>query len=377
MEGSCAIRGARPWSGRINRVYVTAMSDSDQAGSAPARRFSRTGLYLPFAILLGIIVAWSGFWFYARHRAEQALDAWLALEKLAGRTWSCPERTIDGYPFRMQITCAAPSFVGPLKGENGRPVQVTGRLGGFVAEALVYQPNRLIATLTGPLQIESADGRGATVTWRSLRASVEGKPDHLGPFSLVADDAAVQLTGAAEPAGRAKSLEIHIRPHPGGETGAYDFASTIEGAQVPLLDALAGSSDPARLVLQASASKLAGLDGRNPPAALEAWRLAGGSLQVARLRFEKGAISIDGIGNISVDAGHFPNGQIETRVSGAEQLLARFGLGGGAGQLGGLLGSILGGEKQGRAAPGLKLTLRLNGGRAHFGPFAWPLKPLY
>jgi hypothetical protein len=354
------------------------MSDSDQAGSVPAKRFSRTGLYLPFGILMGLMVAWSGFWFYARHRAEQALDAWLALEKLAGRSWSCPERAIGGYPFRMQITCAAPSFVGPLKDGNGQPVQVTGRLGGFVAEALVYQPNRLIATLTGPLQIESADGRGASVTWRSLRASVEGRPGKLGPFSLVADEPVVQLAGAAEAAGRAKSLEVHIRPRPGGEDGAYDFASTVEGAEVPLLDALAGSSEPARLVLQASATKLAGLDGRNPPAALEAWRMAGGNLQVAGLRFEKGAISIDGVGHLGLDAGHFPSGQIETRVNGAEQVLARFGFGGGAAQIGGLIGSLFGGgQKEGRAAPGLKLTLRLAGGRAHFGPFAWPLKPLY
>lgn len=327
---------------------------------------------------MGVIVAWSCFWFYARHRAEQALDAWLALEQVAGRTWSCPERAIDGYPFRMQITCAAPSFVGPIKAENGQPVQVTGKLGGFAAEALVYQPNRLIATLTGPLQIESADGRGATVTWRSLRASVEGKPGRLGPFSLVADDPVVRLAGAAEAVGQAKSLEVHLRPHPGGEDGAYDIASTIEGAQVPLLDALAGTGEPARLVLQASASKLVGLDGRNPPAALEAWRVAGGALQVAGLRFEKGAISIDGVGNLGLDAGHFPTGQIETRVSGAEQILARFGLGGGAAQIGGLLGSLFGGgQKEGRAAPGLKLTLRLSGGKAHFGPFAWPLKPLY
>jgi hypothetical protein len=355
------------------------MSDSDQAASAPPQRFFRAGLYLPFGIFLAIIVVWSGFWFYARHRAEQALDAWLALERVAGRDWSCPDRAIDGYPFRMQITCAKPSFTGPVKSGNGQPVQVTGKLGGFVAEALVYRPNQLIATLTGPLQVDSSDGRGATVTWRTLRASVEGKPGRLGPFSLVADEPVVTLAGAAEPAGRAKTLEVHIRPRPDGEAGAYDIAGTIEGAQLPLLDALAGTTEPARLVVRAQADKLAGIDGRNPPAALEDWRAAGGVLQIATLRFEKGAMSIEGAGNLAIDAGHFPSGQLETRVHGAEQLLARFGFGGNAMQIGGLLGSILGGgaQKEGRAAPGLKLTLRLSGGRAHFGPFAWPLKPRY
>lgn len=356
------------------------MTDSDQAALPPARAPSRLGLYVPFAIFLLICLAWTGFWFYARFRAEQALDAWLALEQTAGRQWTCPDREIGGYPFRMEITCSKPTFSGTLREPGGETAAVTGSLGGFSAEALVYDPGHLIASLKAPLRVRDAAGRGADIDWQQLQASVEGRPGALGLFSLVATAPKVVIAGAAEPVASAGTLEVHLRHRTDDEAGAYDFALSADKAQVPLLDALGGSGEPASLTLQGRASKLGGLDARNMPAALEAWRKAGGDVQIAVLKLQKGSMSIDGVGDLRLDEAHYPQGQIETRVTGADQLLAQFGLGGRGMQIGGILGSLLGGKASHAGAapgPGLKLSLRFSDGRVNFGPFGWALKPLY
>jgi len=342
----------------------------------PGRPPSRLGLYLPFSILAVIVIAWSGFWFYARSQAEQALDLWLSLERGAGRIWTCDDRQASGYPFRMEIRCDKPSFAGPVRDESGRDVAVKGTLGGFAAEALVYNPNRLIATLRSPLQVSDDQGRGATITWANLRASIEGKPGRLDQFSLEAEQPAAVLAGTAEAVARARHLEFHVRQTPDAERGTYDVASDVDGAIVPVLDGLIGNPDPVDLELQARATKVLRLDAGNRRALLDAWQQAGGRVQLALLRLRKGPTNFEAKGDLGIDEQHFPQGRLSTSIVGADRLLAAFGLGGG--KFGGVLGAILGGGSDANGeAKGLRLALRLENGRAAFGPFSWRLAPLY
>jgi len=75
----------------------------DEAAPAGNVRYSRFWLYAPFALLLLVAIAWSAAWFVIRNRAGEALDGWLAAEAQAGRQWTCQDRTIGGYPFRIQV----------------------------------------------------------------------------------------------------------------------------------------------------------------------------------------------------------------------------------------------------------------------------------
>ena len=50
-------------------------------------------------VLLVLVVAgWSTAWLYASSEAGRQVDAWIRKEAAQGRTWTCPNRTIGGYP---------------------------------------------------------------------------------------------------------------------------------------------------------------------------------------------------------------------------------------------------------------------------------------
>ena len=116
-----------------------------------ARRRRRWGLYLPYIVLLVLAAGWSGFWFVARDRAAATLDRVLAREAERGRVWTCPNRTIAGFPFRFELTCELPTFAGnTLRG----PIE--GRVTRLLALAQIYDPDLVIIRLEGPLTLRAA-----------------------------------------------------------------------------------------------------------------------------------------------------------------------------------------------------------------------------
>src|SRR4051812_35982321 len=67
----------------------------------------RLGLFLPFILLLVVAVLGTAGWFYIRDRATREIDGWLGREAAAGRSWTCADRAITGYPFRLELRCAS------------------------------------------------------------------------------------------------------------------------------------------------------------------------------------------------------------------------------------------------------------------------------
>ena len=115
----------------------------DEAAPAGTARYSRFWLYTPFVLLLLIAVAWSAAWFVIRSRASEAVDAWFATEARAGRQWTCQDRSIGGYPFRIELICNSLSL---------KQGAVTASLGRVESVAQVYQPRFIITEIEGPLQ---------------------------------------------------------------------------------------------------------------------------------------------------------------------------------------------------------------------------------
>ena len=70
---------------------------------------SRPWIILPTAILVVLAAAWSGLWYCASTRAQATMAAWLAREVDAGRSYVCADASFRGYPFRIEVNCAAPS----------------------------------------------------------------------------------------------------------------------------------------------------------------------------------------------------------------------------------------------------------------------------
>jgi len=342
----------------------------------PIRRRSRFWLFAPFAVVAFVILAWCLAWFVIRARTEEGIDAWLAREAAAGRQWTCADRSVDGFPFRVEVGCSEVSL---------RRGDLTAAAGRFQAVAQIYQPRHVIVQLAGPLRVAEA-GVAAEGRWRLFEASVRSSREGLRQLSAVMTEAAWQVTGPApEPlAGSAARLEIHARPSPARDDDALDIVARAGQAAVPLLDRALGTPEPADLELQARATRSLRLVGEPVAAELERWRESGGALDIVLLKLVKGAGRLEARGRLGLDPEHRVEGRIEGAAAGADTVLRALLGDGRAGLAAGLLGALAGraGRPQGGSDAALQPLppLRLENGRVFLGPLPVPgvrLTPLY
>jgi hypothetical protein len=345
---------------------------------SPARRRSRLWLYLPFVLLALIVVAWSAGWFVVRGRIEAGLDTWLQDEAKAGRLWTCPDRSVAGFPFRIEISCASLAFArSDLQASTGRLLVV----------AQVYDPQHVIAEVAGPLRVTTPNA-AIDAQWQSLQTSVHMAGTRPERGDLVATKPVIAVTGVlADPVNvTAARLEAHVRPSP-AESSAADAALQLAGATIPGLDGLIGGTEPADLDLLATITQARNLPPRPMAAELERWRAAGGEVKVARLTIQKGPRRIEANGGVSIDELHRVQGISNAATTGIEGLLGQF-VGGRRGGAAGLLSALLGAPPAQAPVPsangGPALTpappLRAQNGRVFFGPLQIPgvhLPPLY
>ncbi len=355
---------------------------------ARTRRRGRLGLFLPYILLALIVAAWSGAWFWIRGKAEGEMDAWMAREASAGRTWTCQDRSLTGFPFRLELRCAELT----LSRSDG-----SFRLGPTTVVSQIYQPRLVVFESKGPFHAEQGDLTG-DASWSALQGSFHGTADGFTRASLVVDAPKVSVTGA-EPQPitvQGRHLELHARPSPAryASDGAVDTNLQLSQAAVPTLDALTGSSAPVDASLDATITRATVIGTRAVPRELETWRQAGGVLELTSLALAKGDQRIQAKGEIALDDAHRPTGQIDLRAAGVDALIGsvvgqRFGSKEGAlvGQLvGGLLGLGRGAARPDQApqgsGPPLKPLppLKLMGGQVLFSGFPLPnvrVPPLY
>jgi hypothetical protein len=354
----------------------------------PARRRTRRGLFLPYILLAVLVVAWSVGWFWIRGRAEHEMDAWLSREAAAGRTWTCDDRSVTGYPFRIELRCAAVT----LSRSDG-----SFRVGPTTVVAQVYQPRLVIVESQGPFHVQQGDLTG-DASWGALRGSFHGAAGGFTRASLVIDAPKVAVTGpGVQPVSLAgRHLELHARPNPARfeAEGATDVSLQLAQAAVPALDALTGNPAPLDASLDATLTHATVIGTGAVPRELEKWRQAGGLLELAALSLAKGDQRIQAKGALALDDAHRPTGQIDLRAAGVDALVGsivgqRFGSERGA-LVGQLVGGLLGlGRGAARAEPGppgsgppLKPLppLKLVGGQVLFSGFPIPnvrVPPLY
>ena len=355
----------------------------------PARAHGRFWLFAPYVLLALLAVAWSGAWLFIRGRATEAIDAWLAAEAAAGRHWDCPDRSVAGFPFRLEVTCPTLSLRSP---------DLTASVGRVAAVAQVYQPRHVIIQAQGPFRL--SDPRGATVeaTWRALDASIRFTQEGLQRASLVTDGPSIRATGLSpgEITLAGARAEAHLRPDPARyqTEGAFDASLRAAALKAPLMDEFLGGAEPADIGLEVTATQLRQGGGRPLPDELHRWRQAGGRLEVAQFSLLKGPRRVEARGELQLDDAHRLAGRLEAQAAGLESLVASLvgaslGRGERGSALGGVLGSIAGqiaaGAAEKRAAgPNAALKplppIRLEGGRIYLGPLALPnvrLVPLY
>jgi len=390
---------------RSRAIEETDVTPQPDTALPRQRRSGRLGLFLPFGLVAVLAAGWCVFWFVARAGVVAALDDFVASEAEHGRLWTCPNRTVAGFPFRFEVSCDAPRFAG--RTPNGR---IEGGVAGFVALAQAYAPRHVIARIAGPLKLGAPDtGETVDLAWRQFDASVvavKSAQGGDGPSRLsvvIAEPVVAAGNGGGELfTGKASAAAFHLRRNPSRpETdGAYDLAARLDKAAIPLLDALLASADPATVAIDATLTQAGQFGSGSREEQLERWRRAGGLVDMTRIAFDKGPQQLEATGSLGIDDLNRPQGTIDASVAGLDRLLRSFG-GQGAlqGSLGGLIAGglqMLGGQRPARAAepapgagtppqaaaskqPLVRLPpILLANGRASLGPVPlFPLRPLF
>lgn len=336
----------------------------------------------PLAVLrpivgLAVLAAlWSAGWVAASRFAVRRLESWIAAEAAGGRQWTCPGQTVEGYPFALRLRCERPTFRGEIAGHTA-----AGGIEGLTAGIGLGRPGVLAVTLRGPLNLRAEDDAFALeLSWAALSLAVPGLFGTPAGGSAAAERMAVSLS--APPQGDVNLRVARFEGEAGpAETAGPDrrFTFTAEGVGFPTLDPLPGLEAPADAagegVLRDAMLLSAPTVGR-----LEAWRGAGGRLDLAALSVTKGPFAGKARGTLALDAAHRPAGALETELAGFGPIAARFGIPLAGVQLGGLLSTLLSGGKA--PAPGgdrVSVRFTLADGRVSVGPIATGvrLQPLY
>src|ERR1700751_605918 len=134
---------------------------------APRRR-SRWGLFAAPVLLVIAAIAWSAFWFFAASQVGVRADAWRAQEAKSGRFYDCANRSVSGFPFRLEVRCgdASVKLVSQSAGQLASQTPITAKLGEILIVAQVYDPEHLIAEFTAPATISDRDGNAFALNWR-------------------------------------------------------------------------------------------------------------------------------------------------------------------------------------------------------------------
>ena len=355
------------------------MSDISGPAAPPPRRL---WLYLAPMLVLLLAVGWTMFWFFATDKINKHLDAWLEDERRLGHEWSCGQRSLAGFPFRIEFSCLQPLY--RADSDFG---EVVGKAGALHAVALAYQPDRVIAEIEGPLTVETVDGeRQFRLEWASARLSLTqllGREPHLD-----ADISKPVMTsvvrGAPGHAAQADGLQVHLRrsqDHPASDR-ALEAAFSVSQLTSVTLDQATDSKTPADLTAQATLTQVHAGQDLTLGQWLEIWRKSGGQMNLAAFRLAKGTIQLGGQGQFTLDGQHRMQGQLAVNAAGMEPVLARFGVPAAMMNVGGLLSGLLGGGAAKAAPPlgdGVKLSLKLDRGGVFLGPVKLPvtLLPLY
>jgi len=328
----------------------------------------------PLLAILGlaaVCAGWSIFWKLASNATQSGLDDWFAMERQAGRVWKCQERSVGGYPFKIEARCSKPTFSGRVAG-----VHVAGSMGDILASASAFSPNLIVGNASPPLLIQSTPDIGsASITWSGLSVSYRAREGtlQLGMLSIDAPNFEIDSPRFEPIRVSAAAVEARALPSEKGPN-VLEVAFDAKDVSAPLIDRLIGDEKPFDLVATATISRLDAISTSSNALPIERWRRAGGQVQLVELNAAKGEIAITSSGTLELDAGHRPRGRFQIDATGLTDLMDKLGIP--SSLL--ALGSLIGGGAPSR--PGAtRLSINLENGRALIGPVRLPfeLPPLY
>jgi hypothetical protein len=242
------------------------------------RKRSRLGLFMPFTLALLLALLWTAGWLWLRGEARVRMDAGVEMLKRAGYEVSWKDRTIGGYPFRLNITLTDARVREP----SGWALEAPR----LESQAYVHDPTTwVIAATEGATFVRPTKGP-VKVAGKLIRASLSHLANTPPNFSFEGVGLTFQPAPGAQPFGlsAADRVEFHLRQAPaevGDEGGVWLSVMNGRAQLSGLLGRIAGDG-PVSLTWDSTLSKVSAFRGPDWPAAVRNWTAAGGQMTVRR-----------------------------------------------------------------------------------------------
>jgi hypothetical protein len=320
-------------------------------------------IFVPFAVLLAIAAAYSGYWFYIAAKLRSGVTPWAEARRAEGYTLRWDDLRVDGFPAAFRLHFQHPSIAG------SRPVPFTATGDTLIGEARPWDLRDWHVTAPAGAHI-AAPNHGDGFTAGTLEGSLLLGPTRPTRLDLDARDiAGNSIAGVLHIA----EADAHItlpeqRPvdHRGTAASATLHLSGIELPQ-PLPPPFGRTIDAVALT-----GTFKGVLPSGPLRdALAAWRDDGGTVDITDSSLHWGDLMVTATGTLALDDALQPVGALTAKIEGQDAIVDAVVAGGGLQPGDAHFAKVFLGLMAKAGADGrrrLTLPLRLQDDRAYLGP---------
>jgi hypothetical protein len=294
------------------------------------RRHSRWRIFIAPLLLLIAAVGWSAFWFYAASQVDVQADAWRTREAKSGRVYDCANRSVAGFPFRLEVRCDGAS-VALVSQAAGQPAAqpFTAKLDKILVVAQIYDPKLVIAEFTPPATLVDPRAQQTyAVNWSLGHASIAGLPFTPQRVALEFNDPKIDRVDQSMrvPVAQARHAELHGRLAEGSpadrpviESQLLINQGSIQGLH-PLL------AEPFDVGVRAMVSGLKDLSPKPWPVRFRELQVAGGHVEIVQSRLQQGDLIAIAAGSLGLSPSGHLDGELQMTVAGIEKVIPALGI---------------------------------------------------
>lgn len=264
----------------------------------------RRGLFLPWLLMILLVIGWSIGWFWLKGEALGRMDSGVDQLRRQGYEVAWQTREVSGFPFRLDVNLTGAHIAEP----SGWALSANE----IKAEAWIYRLDHWVAVAPVGVTLTRPEGGPVTVRAKALRASLGGMDQRPPKLSIEGVDLRFDTPPGAKPyfVESAKGPQLHLRPGP-NDQGAVMFKA--DGARLRLtgLPARVAQNKPVSILWDLNLARMAAFKGGDWPEAVRNWRDAGGVVTVREVSIRGGdaLLTADG-GPLRVSADGYLQGEL-------------------------------------------------------------------
>ncbi|MGD9616891.1 MAG: DUF2125 domain-containing protein [Alphaproteobacteria bacterium] len=320
-------------------------------------------------LLLVVIGAYTALWFFIAHRMADEIAQWAARERPDRLDVSWDTLRVRGYPLAFRIEASGIRFRDLMPGRAIQArvplLKATARPWDFRSWAIDV-PGGLSATI-GPAETPRAR---LTVQTVAGEAVIDAESD----IAVTLDLTHPVFDAGERIAARAATISVAVPPEPPRTHTEPALSLAVEAADVQLPKPVIPAPFRDTLdTLEFDLTVLGPVPNRPPRQTAEAWRDAGGTMEIEKIAARSGDLAIEGSGTFAFDRELQPEAAFSGSVQGYDTLIAGLGEAGilpPGGSALARLGLSLFAKPGARGQPQIKTSFTIQDGEMALGPIS-------